>query len=419
MADLPIKVLYAADANYAAGAHPWSGTPTKVAPGSSFQSKGWIPGSPIAAQEQNYVIDKIQDLAIDAQQRGAVKAIAQGTLDSYSLGWFLEGTKRLVSSVDVTGTQKITAFAANNPGRKASSATTMPSFQDRFAYDRVSKKLVCFSKPLVGSSGTFLDITDDKALTTASRNPPTVNARYTDVCTDVSTGKIVMVSALDPGTPAFGVAYGSPPSALSWTAAGIGWISDTETKISSKPGETRIFSYQKTYSTPDAGATLSSVNTTTWTGGYTAGSTMFRPCWDTLKSRWICSTAKMGVSHDDASSSSKLWTSTDGITWTTLATNPAYVFLDMVCFKGWLWAAGCVLDRTGNPGHGGIEIFYSRDGGTTWIRTGLILSLRTGGTVTDHQPRLVPCDGILMCLTYRATGAAGDLDYIAVDTGAL
>jgi hypothetical protein len=48
---------FASDANYPAGADPWSSTPTKVNPGSAYIAAGFVPGQGLPAQVMNFVLN--------------------------------------------------------------------------------------------------------------------------------------------------------------------------------------------------------------------------------------------------------------------------------------------------------------------------------------------------------------------------
>ena len=52
---------WATDTNYAAGASPWSGNPTKIAPPSGLTATGFVPSDPVAAQHMNSVIAQMRD----------------------------------------------------------------------------------------------------------------------------------------------------------------------------------------------------------------------------------------------------------------------------------------------------------------------------------------------------------------------
>lgn len=51
--------VWAEDLNYPAGAQDWSGTPTKIDPGSTAIARGWEPGKSPAAQRMNFVLNKL------------------------------------------------------------------------------------------------------------------------------------------------------------------------------------------------------------------------------------------------------------------------------------------------------------------------------------------------------------------------
>lgn len=419
MANIPTVRAIAADANYPAGTDAWSSTPTKVAPPGSLATTGYVPGVAVSAQHENYIKDEIYDHVRDLQGRAVIKqADSGGPLFTWMLGAYLPQINCFVAASDSGGTPKITKYAPNDLTKSAATATTIPAYNNRFAYDNVSKTLACFPSPLSGSSGNVSIIADVKALTYTTAAAPTLNARYQDACQDQVTGRAVLAAGLDSGTPVYGIAYGQP-SALSWTAAPVGWASATRTWVASSPTETRVFSDAKTYSTADGGATLSSCVSTVWTAGLPAGSVMYRPTWDPTNNRWICSTHDTG-SHALASASSRLWTSSDGITWTTLNAFTKYAFIDLLAHKGWLFGIAVELDLAADAGHAGLVVLYSTDGGSTWKHTGCILSMTPPADVatslTPHEARLVACDDILLATTYRATGAS-DFEYVAIQTG--
>lgn len=72
--------VWSSDLNYPAGAQDWSGTPTKVDPGSTAIARGWEPGKSPAAQRVNFLLNRyggflqVHD-AIEAQNWGPVSEI--------------------------------------------------------------------------------------------------------------------------------------------------------------------------------------------------------------------------------------------------------------------------------------------------------------------------------------------------------
>jgi len=420
MANIPTVRAIAADANYPAGTDAWSATPTKVAPPGSLATTGYVPGVAVNAQHENYLKDEIFDHVRDLQGRAVIKQAASGgPLFTWMLGAYMPQINCYVSASDSAGTPKIAKYAPNDLSKKVATATTIPAYNNRFAYDNTTKTLACFPSPLSGSSGNVSIIADVKALTYTTAAAPTLNARYQDACQDQVTGRVVLAAGLNSGTPVYGIAYGQP-SALSWTPAPTGWVSDARTWVASSPTETRVFSSAKTYETANGGATVPAVcSNTTWTAGLPAGSVMYRPTWDPTYNRWICSTHDTG-SHALASASSRLWTSSDGITWTTLNAFTKYAFVDLLAHKGWLFGIAVELDLAADAGHAGLVVLYSNDGGSTWKHTGCILSMNPPADVTTslspHEARLVACDDILLATTYRALGSA-DFEYVAIQTG--
>ena len=54
----PIPLTWADDANFPAGADPWSGTPTKVEPTAQSKATGFTPEEPLSAEQINYLLNK-------------------------------------------------------------------------------------------------------------------------------------------------------------------------------------------------------------------------------------------------------------------------------------------------------------------------------------------------------------------------
>lgn len=378
MANFPKVPPVATDVNYAAGSETWSGTPTKVAPNSGYETKGWTPAQPIPAQYENYHKAQVNSVAQDNQFLAAIKVASSGLITTAASGGFsahlprnkallgisADGSNNLklvLRSADYNRTRSTTVYTHGAPV----TAWNLTATYEILGFCRV------FRFPYGATNGSTANrvVLDDQSLATNNLTLPGTAALYTDGCKDISTGRAILASG---GSTQHGFASGDL-SSLTFVATS-GHTANAFTTCASKPGQTRAFSVGTTFATSDGGTTVGAANATSWTGAG-APPHMFRPAWVPTFNKWIVSTVDLDSGQSTANSTSKLWTSTNGIDWTFYLDLPGKVLTQIVEYKGWLWAIGIPTDNsTTDVGGPRLEIYFSVDYGLTWKRTGHVLS---------------------------------------------
>ena len=81
---------FASDVNYPAGSDPWSSSPTKVNPGASYIAAGFVPGQGLPAQVMNYVLNA-QKPWLDYQDTLEVRSYSVPVAPIYASGHDLAG----------------------------------------------------------------------------------------------------------------------------------------------------------------------------------------------------------------------------------------------------------------------------------------------------------------------------------------
>lgn len=442
MTDIAIVPKIATDANYDVGGDSWSGDPTKVAPSSEYEAKGWIPGGPISAEYENYHKAGIAAAVADAQKRAAVKLTGQGTRSRNTGSFYawLANSKVLVGTETISAAYKLVAASSNLEKVKDSASATeglelcfAEHLSDLNNTVAAISKLAYFRWGLVGGTDDFTVIEDSAGRAVSNPTAPESGAKFHDACTDVD-GNLIMLSAGIAGTTRIGWAYGDPSVVMAFgaPATGTGWVNDQNATCASRPDvggatEVRCFSPSRTFYSNDAGAYPSAVETMSWTGATApATGTGFRATWDARNGRWIYFTADLSVDELTAVNGSKLWTSTNGKDWTYLG-NPLFPLVSMVYHAGWLWAIGLCAPYADTEQHAGLEVFYSTDGGETWERPGLVLSFAAlaydANANRDYLrlTKITVCDKALVFQTAVDTtvwgSGSGTVEYLTVQTG--
>lgn len=373
------------ETNYPAGANPWSSTPTKVDPGSGLASYGLVPGTKYGAQHFNYLFNSFSEGVKDSQKRHAVKVVASGRLDSDSFGAFLPHTQVFVGAFDNTGTSSVGALSPDFK-RTSISATSAGNNNERAAIWKSSTAAtaILFNPGnTLGGSGALLYVQDTKARAVTSAVAPTSNTNYIDGCTDETTGRAVILSG---STLAPGMLSGNPNVSLTFvapTGSTSAWsATDVNARLASKPGEVRAWSRTNlcTFASSNGGVTVGSIQTLVFSGGLTSTSQMSRPCWDSIRSRWICSTYNFAVDANTAYVNAKVWTSTDGVTFEELGDTEQLSITHIAEHSGMLFAIARIVESSAGVGHGGLEVVFSVDGGTTWERPNIVLSFAIEAT---------------------------------------
>jgi len=385
---IPLIPTIATDDNYDSGAYPWSGQPTKVALTSGYKAKGWIPGTNVAAEHENYFKHGLSVGLSDAQLRAAVKSNMGGFVGRNCGAHFawLPRSKALVGTETISSAYKLVSRSSDLAFKRDTTSDTNGLEICQAVYNPPSGTgyLVYFPWGIAGGAANAKRVQDFQGLGVASITPPNSNARYHDGCMDEATGNAVMLSGGGgTGGTAYGWAYGDPSGSMSF-ATFSGWTADELSTVASKPAtdgyaaEVRAFSLAKSAYSTNGGGTIASVDDNTWNGATDPNTLtnpfMSRPTWDGANLRWVCATSSM---YDYSTEVSKLWVSTDGYSWEYLAAANlevgGWLITTVHYHAGWLWAIAFpngALER-----HPGLHILVSKDGGATWIETEVSLSM--------------------------------------------
>jgi hypothetical protein len=375
----------ATDTNFPAGSDPWSALATKVAPSSGMQTQGRVPDEPSSAEEENYYTAHFADSHLELQvQACSLHATGLNNANGVCFGW-ADKAHLLVSLENPSGTQQRRFVSIDHARSKVANMTN--AFTGGGSY---GPNMSAAIPNVIGGGSTVYFLYQGLAgganlnavnSTTPSDTLVAIPGAGTTQFTDIDTAAMGFNAVLLLGSRGTTFELSRIPVAGSPGAVTIAsWSTDSDGVLAQKPGENRAWqtsgTTRKTFGTTDGGVTLGATVTTTWDGGSLgANVVMMRPTWDEVKERWIVGTADISGGSTSACyanmvSSSKLWTSTDGVAWTTLHDSPNVMFACIRYHRGLLWAIGLQLNE-----HQGMEIWCSRDGGDSWMRTGHVLSL--------------------------------------------
>jgi hypothetical protein len=376
----------ATDANYPAGVDTWSATPTKVAPSSGMLAQGVVPNQKLAAQHDNYYKAHFADALLELQIQACTPvALGLNNVSRAPFAW-ADASHLLVNLYDISATPQHRRLMSPDLARsKVANMTgtwvggelwaSMPNLGIG------AGSTVYFGQPGITGGSNLITVNTGTWADGTQALPGAGTTAYTAAIAS-ATGSVGVLFLGGAGTT-FSLDRIALIGGAATTAIGAGWTADSFAVLANRPGvETRAWqasaAAHKTFNTTDGGVTLSTVFSTTWNGaGLAVGTSMMRPTWDVANSRWIVSTADISGGSSAAvyanlASTSQLWTSADGITWTSLAQCPRHFFAAIEYHRGLLWGIAVHLDE-----HKGMEIWVSRDGGTSWMRTGHVLSLYT------------------------------------------
>lgn len=409
--------------NYPAGSDPWSGMPTKAAIDAGYIANGWIPNQEIDAETENFVKNAVGVALQEVQKEGIFRQVAAGqNAVSYGgLFCWLPFTRLLciVEYVDSTH-QNIVAYS---PDLKRKQVTALVTTLDGGAGYPLSSNVGTFINGATaaasflpiwgGTQGDYLSIVDTSAraqtLVSVTGSSPT---DVSDLIGDPITGKLILLRSDR-------ISYGGPAGFTDHVIGG--WAGSDISNLSSSPTEVRAWSATKTFATNDGGITISSgVSTLTFNGiALTGANVMMRPTWDIQNSRWLCSV--FDPTSDATAANCQTYFSTDGIAWLPL-NQPGIAFVALQYFRGWIFGLAYVPDIVGAHGHKGIEIFASNDGGATWMRPGILLTLAQtsgGAPAYINQVRITPMGDahILFQCSLDTTIAPSSCDYVVLAAG--
>jgi hypothetical protein len=376
----------ATDDNYPAGVETWSGTPTKVAPSSGMLAQGVVPNQKLAAQHDNYYKGHFADALLELQIQ-ACSLVKAGLLNDTRtpLAW-AESSHLLVSLYDIASTPQHRRLMSPDTSRSKVANMTGTWTGGELWASRPNLGLgagstVYFATPGIAGGANLVTVNTGTWADGTQALPGAGTTQYTAAISN-TTGSVGVLFLGGAGTT-FSLDRIALIGGAATTAIGAGWTADSFAVLANRPGvETRAWqasaSAHKTFNTTDGGVTVSAVFSTTWNGaGLPVGVSMMRPTWDAANARWIVSTADISggssaAVYTNMAATSNLWTSVDGITWTLLASSPRHMFAAIEYHRGLLWGIAVHLDE-----HKGMEIWVSRDGGTSWMRTGHVLTLYT------------------------------------------
>ncbi len=403
---------FATATNYPAGANPWNGQPCKVATSGDQQLHGVTPDLSIPAEQLNYQIAQMNSVLAELQTAIAARKVASSVKQNSTFFQWLAQTQ-IHATIDGANPNAYPSGYTSDAARYTggSSNASIPDSCTLHAYGTLSgvTSYAYFLSRVPANQGQFVKIQDTSArpLTLDATIPASAAGGWIDLKCDGQGNQSAVV--LD----AAGIAFWGGIAWNTYTFSAGTWQS-----LATKPG-TGIYAFaanRTAYSTNLGSGSTWTEAAATWDG--VAGSppssaAMFAPTWDPVNLRWIVGTADLSSSAN-AVATAKVWTSLDGYTWTTLASTGGMVFVKIRAHQGWLWAIGIVEAAATTGAHFGLEIFVSKDGGVTWIRTGLVLSMAAGATAANYRLRcsLVSAGNFLLA----QTDLAGSTEYVILNT---
>jgi len=381
--NIPNPVDVAKNATYATG--PDAGQINKVAPGNSYGAQGVVPGIPFTAGNENFVRAASNAAVEDAQLAAYAQAVAIKVDSNLNFYVHIERTNTLVSAESTAPTVYVP------DGRLVASLTTDSSLVDHLTLTAYrngnagagSPSAVAYMLSDIAANQSKLFAWEDSPSHSESNTAATAapTTQWVDMCADDGPTGIVATTPvlIDAGGHLYAVLAGT------WTS--IATLTSSYKWLVGDQAGTWIFGETVTAFCNGIGAGGSiATHAATWDGAALPSPQVMtcRPAYDSSNARWIVATANP-TSENTFATTGKVWTSTDGFTWTTLATTAGTALTSIAPVRGWLFALGKVGQLSGNPwtGHGGIEVFISRDGGATWIATGHVVDPSISLNVTN------------------------------------
>lgn len=403
---------------YPAGVLTWSNTVTKLpATTGGFVTYGWTPDQPPGAQEFNRFSYDHTEALRDLQTRTIVRFM-------YGGNWEENGTfagYMPLRGLYVVPQKGVEVYYGGRSNPLLHSAFITPAggvdlngLKVANYRSGTTSKVGFMPWDASGATPAIDILTDSNPPVHSYGTLPQAGAKYTHGTQDVTTGRAVYVAGNSALAANAGFASGDL-SALTFVAAGAGvaWVAQPNMSVASKPGEVRAFSKTITFASTDGGVTCGNLVAPIWTGGTPAGN-MFPPVWDEKYQRWVCAVSHQATSTAISLLNSKIYTSADGVTWTLLASSPASTSIMHIAYH-----SGVLLGITrfhnntpaGGLGHGGLEVLYSLDGGATWKRPGIELTLEDLGygaipeNMYHHQCGFTKCGAYIMAQTVIKIGS--------------
>lgn len=354
---LAAELTWASDEDYPAGADPWSGTPTKVAPTTQSKETGFTPEEPMSAEQENYVLhgvcevskylmDRFQNLPVlnFRPASTAVASFAHAAWDPINGHWLAAsaaGTKVVRKSDDLGVTwsaNEISALGGTPTCFRVAVSTVdgsaVVTTDAREVYER-------------SSGGTWT------RRSTAMPLAPDAGSFYEVVHNPISGGWIGFTAG------ATVLVFATSPDRAVWTSqtmttAGVG---NAQAAIAIDPVAGRVVVAQiplplasgnvETHTSATDGADFP-VAAVVVNHGYTA-SVRLSLAWDARAELFVMVVCSLGVG-------TKVYTSPDASAWTLVETLASGHALLRVCIVGEVWAT--IKYSSG--------VAFSLDQGATW-----------------------------------------------------
>lgn len=369
----PKPVTWATDANYDAGADPWSGTPTKVDPTTQSLTKGFVPETPGSAQQTNFVLNAFGEAgkAFSAKILGAweitrTHPAPNNTSQILQRPWFNVRNRFWYTGSTGNNVYKTRNFGATWAAESSAGATSLAALHGAANNNPLSSK---YGDMIAGSSGTTALVVHHFAFgtgwTTELTHGLTVAALYSIVhdafnaswifiatgpanairCVTCDDTTYTFTTRTLPGTPSTGGSSAREPL-MHVSAAGVA-LFKSETGFLAR--------------SDDGGAT--------WTAVAVSPDLVNSKALAFIEGRqeWVY-----------IASDGTVQASIDGITWTQRATNNP--FADLGGQVRFLTSIGAALLATWTDAvtdQGGMS--FSMDGGATWSFCGGPLTRTTTG----------------------------------------
>ena len=428
---LPRVYHLATSIDYAAGSNPWNAQPTKTKGAGDWVTYGWTPGSSPPANWMNDWMASISHGAEDAQINAITKVVASGADTTYRSAVGALRMSRQVIRLTKPGATQLFEWS-NAQVTKVTDSGTDAAYPDY--------AILCdWSSMSDGSLGALYFMSKDPGGQTvigiAFDVPRTIGGavnKATGVPASTNGGWIDYVSPY-PGTSVIVDVQGARTFTNgAWT--GYSAFAATDYSTCAKIPSTDPTAYPGGIGSVvcvfgPTHTAISTVNATTvaawvehaatWDGAAIPASCIpFRPFWDTANGRWV-----VGVAHIDtaahARQTGRVYISTDGFTWTTIAAAPSFVLVHGIEHRGVLYGIGYMPDDSANPlgrDSDALEAVLSIDGGATWQRlgeAGVIGVGATASTLASDCRVLAGSD----CVTLTTT-INGHTEYVVLQTAA-
>lgn len=399
---------WATDTNYGAGAQPWSSQPIKVEPPSP--AGGFVPGQGAGAPYVNKLLSDaftqdtnaktaLTTLKTEAQAHAARVLLWAG--QSPALNWL-----RATSGI---GTIRHAGYSKLDDAWYVCSDDADVRMSDDQGVSWSSNLVLSVTG---GEDCTQVAIAADGKVVVSTKtnvvytyDPATDTPTHTALSSTSHVGGAAALVVFEPISAKFvwmGInasnnllARRASSPGTSWSAATTAptgtWSGAAETAkaMAVNPVSGRVVYVAGTSSTVMKIATSDDggANWTTQTDltiSISGGPLYVSLVYDTERAKWTCTLS-------NSSTASQVFESSDGITWTLIATLAKIQLRRMACLGGGLLIAAANISGTSFVSVAGIGIVYSTDGGTTWLVGGQRMSAAVGVFGDENSGGVVAC----------------------------